>query len=254
MSFVRVFPALLALSVFIGCGKGHESGKTKPATGGEAAKPAGEGATAAAPELTKDSLLGTKDSVKTGDNFDEARAKLDKALGKSIYAEKTHQWWAVTDGDSCFGTTIEAADDGSVGAYMAPRELTATDGNKYEQCVAAANRNACHRRGEADCNSKYETAPFPEDEAMAGIHIEGCEPNTGPAAGGTEVTVKGTGLKAALDKGAKVLFGTHEVEAADASDESFKVETPAAKAGDYLDIVLVLPDGHREIIGSFAYL
>ncbi len=254
MSFVRAFPALLALALFTGCGKGHESGDTKSATGGEGNTPSGKKATAATPALTKDALLATKDLVETGDNFDEARAKLDKALGKSVYAEKVHQWWAVVDGDSCYGTTIEAGDDDAVGEYMAPRELTASDGNKYKQCVAAAARNACQKRGEADCTSKYETAPFAEDEAMAGTEIAGCEPNTGPASGGTEVTVKGKGLKAALDKGAKVLFGTHEVEATNPSDESFVIKAPAAKAGDYVDIVLVLPTGDREIIGSFAYL
>lgn len=236
------------------CSKAREGDNRKSASGGEATASSGKATPAARPPLTRAELLGTEGLVKTGDSFDAARAKLEGVLGKSIYAEKVHQWWAVIDGDSCFGTTIEAGDGDLVGEYMAPRELKAGDGNKYRQCVAAAARNACYRRGEADCINKHATAPFAEDEAMAGIEIAGCEPNMGPAAGGTEITVQGTGLKAALDRGAKVLFGDREVEAIAPGDEGFKIKAPAAKPGDYVDIVLVLPAGHRETIGSFAYV
>jgi len=254
MRFLRLFLTLCALSLFIGCSKGSDNGKTKPAAEGESKTPSAKTEPAAKPPITKDALLGTKDLVKTGDDFNAARAKLEEVLGKSVYAEKVHQWWAVTEGDSCFGTTIEAADGELVGEYMAPKELKASDGNKYKHCVAAAARNACHRRGDANCNTKHETAPYPEDEAMEGIELAGSEPNMGPAAGGTEVTVSGKGLKAALDKGAKVLFGKHEVKAIEPGDEGFKIKAPAAKPGDYVDIVLVLPAGHREIIGTFAYM
>lgn len=116
---------------------------------------------AAKPEatlLTKTALLKASQLVSTGEPYDAARERVRALLGRSSYAEATHQWWAVIEGDSCWGYTIEWMDD-KVGIVSEPAKIEESEGVRYLQCTAAANHNACLARGDSGCREKF---PHPD--------------------------------------------------------------------------------------------
>jgi hypothetical protein len=81
------------------------------------------------------------------------------------------------------------------------------------------------------------------------LTITGVSPNTGPAGGGTEVTITGTGFTGATG----VMFGG--VAGADftvVDDSTITVTTPAGTAGA-VDVVVVHPGGDETLTGGFTY-
>lgn len=111
--------------------------------------------------FTVETLKKTEGLVEVGEPLKSERRKLDARLGKSIYADRLTQWWAVAEGESCWAvTTTLKVDDGTVESVTPPTELTAEDGQRYEHCVAASGRNKCFRDGAdpGECHDKFPQA------------------------------------------------------------------------------------------------
>lgn len=109
-----------------------------------------------APALTVDSLVATKGLVKLNEPWEQARGRLDALLGRSVYHDRINQWWAIIDGDECWGTTLMGD---PVKEIMVPTKFSESDGLEYKHCTAAAGRNECVRRQGEDCYDKF---PWPD--------------------------------------------------------------------------------------------
>ncbi len=77
--------------------------------------------------------------------------------------------------------------------------------------------------------------------------ITGIAPNTGPAAGGTSVTITGTNLS-----GASVTIGGAAATGVSASATSISCTTPAGSAGA-ADVVVTTAGGNATLVGGFTY-
>lgn len=99
-------------------------------------------------------------------------------------------------------------------------------------------------RSQADQNRKDSLTPTPSPE------VKKVEPTEGRAAGGTKVTVTGTGFS----PGAKVFFGTDFSPKVDVVNETtIKAEAPAGKPGE-VDIVVLNSDGQKStLVKGYTY-
>ncbi len=92
----------------------------------------------------------------------------------------------------------------------------------------------------------------PSDDGQPGFIITSASPLTGPAAGGTRVTIEGRGFLA----GSTVLFGPKEgVETVVENEYSIKSTSPAwAGYSETVDIFVVRPDGKKTVLRpGFSY-
>lgn len=90
---------------------------------------------------------------------------------------------------------------------------------------------------------------FDPDPADAGTADLGLEPNTGPAAGGTVVTITGDDLK---DVTGVTFGGTAGTALVKDSDESIHVTAPAHAAGA-VNVVVTDPSGSKTVTAGFTY-
>ncbi len=86
---------------------------------------------------------------------------------------------------------------------------------------------------------------------VADLRVSGISPAVGPLAGGTSVTLTGTGLGGATS----VLFGTAAATlGAVTSDTSLTVTSPAGSALGAVDLTVVTPRDRWVVKGGFAYV
>ena len=85
--------------------------------------------------------------------------------------------------------------------------------------------------------------------AGATIAVTGLTPNTGPAAGGTVVTISGSGFAA----GVSVSLGGTRVVPTNVTATSMQITTPAHAVGS-VEVVVANPNGHNATLpGGFTY-
>ncbi len=184
---------------------------------------------------------GMKDIAPAGQNYSKATAIMDR--------------WVVgvTGGDLYAGTSRSQA-------FVYDRTKS-TDGFEYlevpvgfvgsEATGVAATRTAVHVVGtstKADgtlqatvWTKRLAPAPAPT--------ITGIDPASGPAAGGTQATIAGTGFR----QGAKVTIGGADATVSSVTDTSITVTVPAGTAGAR-DVVVTNPDGQGVTrTGGFTY-
>lgn len=81
-----------------------------------------------------------------------------------------------------------------------------------------------------------------------GLRITNIEPKTGPATGGSSVTIIGSGFEEGGAKGVKVYFGNRTARVMMfQGDDKLIVEPPPGKEGETVDVEIIFDDARRHV-------
>lgn len=115
-----------------------------------------------------------------------------------------------------------------------------------------SNNGTNNGTADAGDDGGYTDAPSDADgDSQMAFEVESIQPTKGALAGGTQVTISGTGFA----NGAKVFFGGTEAEVSDTTQYRIDAKTPPGAEAGTVDVVVENYDGERKTLtDGFEYV